>query len=889
MMSIPTIFKKIINRSLFSVSSQKGQSIIILAFAFLGLIALLGLALDLGLVYIERTRIKRAVDAATLAGVVELPNEEQAFIRAINYLDQNGYRLTNANGQPQINIYIRGCAHGEYLSSAAPGTTNELKNRGAVLTQTAHLYYPPGGVAVPDPVAEFTIDTRSYQGTDGDGNFYPDNQQCDVTKTPPLFGTAGKFHVQGEVPVQMNFMQFFGFGEVPVSDQSVAQNITQLDVSIVIDVSGSMQFDTICHGCYEEFDVGTTNWWDFNYGYTYPLYDTVNSRTPKTFIFPIPVDHLPAASFQSGGSAGVGSNTGQLCNGRDGNGSVSGTVSGSGGSATRRYIVMEAELYTKNNSIYDIDSREPGRGYWAVQHVNYRTVDRMFDSDKDGYETGATPILPSYTRNSWVSHHPYKAESREQIGTPGNPDYLAPMPFGHNYTLAEAQANQSPSLDYEFVTSSDWNGADTRVWARMQGETTIYWAVYTTSLGIAPAPDFNPLNPAPVGGVIQANRQTPSCTEYMYGGASSGCPWRWRELTDGSPTLPLTNTTKYTLRIWAGRVGLDIDQIVIGNANDIGIFGTSTNYDNGVTYPTNTKLKATPGSAFGEACNRCNPIYGQVIANPNNCLPPSDNGANKVSAKHLDAGGSYDLRRDQLYSDYQPIRGAKEALKRFITRLNPQFDQVGIVAYNNTTESRRSLDMRCLRSNPNDCYQGTTPISYTDVLRLIEKLPANGGTNIAQGMRDGLNLMGVTVDGVSRAGTLPALPANCAGTSCARGASAKRVMILMTDGVANVYPAGCSNEDLFTPNLSTSTGNTNTDTNNDNLNRARDCVIYYAQKAAKENIILYTIGLGNGVDVGILEKAAEVGKGQYFAAATPAQLDEIFGVILKSISVRLVE
>ena len=54
--------------------NEKGQSIIIITFAFLGLIAMLGLALDLGLVYIEQTRIKRAVDAATLAGVVELPS-----------------------------------------------------------------------------------------------------------------------------------------------------------------------------------------------------------------------------------------------------------------------------------------------------------------------------------------------------------------------------------------------------------------------------------------------------------------------------------------------------------------------------------------------------------------------------------------------------------------------------------------------------------------------------------------------------------------------------------------------------------------------------------------------------------------------------------------------
>ena len=74
-----------------ALRDQSGQSLVILAFAFLGLIAMLGLALDLGLVYIERVRIKRAVDAATLAGVVELRFEEDSFSRALEYLDLNGY------------------------------------------------------------------------------------------------------------------------------------------------------------------------------------------------------------------------------------------------------------------------------------------------------------------------------------------------------------------------------------------------------------------------------------------------------------------------------------------------------------------------------------------------------------------------------------------------------------------------------------------------------------------------------------------------------------------------------------------------------------------------------------------------------------------------------
>jgi len=54
---------------------------------------MLGLALDLGILYIERIHLKRAIDAATLAGVVELPNEEAAMARAIEYLRANSYDI----------------------------------------------------------------------------------------------------------------------------------------------------------------------------------------------------------------------------------------------------------------------------------------------------------------------------------------------------------------------------------------------------------------------------------------------------------------------------------------------------------------------------------------------------------------------------------------------------------------------------------------------------------------------------------------------------------------------------------------------------------------------------------------------------------------------------
>ncbi len=72
---------------------QRGQSIVLLAFAFIGLIALVGLAVDVGFVYARRSQLSAAVDAATLAGVVELTraqNEQQnALERAAEFLKAN--------------------------------------------------------------------------------------------------------------------------------------------------------------------------------------------------------------------------------------------------------------------------------------------------------------------------------------------------------------------------------------------------------------------------------------------------------------------------------------------------------------------------------------------------------------------------------------------------------------------------------------------------------------------------------------------------------------------------------------------------------------------------------------------------------------------------------
>jgi hypothetical protein len=862
MLFMSSVSQRIKNLLRVPVFDQKGQSIIIFVFAFLGLIAMLGLALDLGLVYIERTRIKRAVDAATLAAVVELPSEEKAMLRAINYLDENGYRLRSDAGQPQVNIYIRGCAHGGYLDTASP-----LQNRGADLSADPYLYFPPNGVPAGDPIAEFTIDTRSYQSRAPNGDPLPGNDPTLCSISPPstdILGTANKIHVDGTVPVGMNFMQFFGRREQPVSDESIAQNVTSLDVVVVFDMSGSMQFDTNGYGFYEPYGDGTTAWTTLNYGHDYPL---------ETFKNRIPTDHLPKGTMTSA-TGGVGNNEGKLCWQRDSNTVEYHTISGGGD--TRRYVVIEAELYSLNTSLLAGSFRQPGRGYWAVQHTNWRTIDRMMGTGGGSYSTDATPILPSYSRGSWVSHHPYVSWAIEDQ-----------VPFGHDYTLTEVRNGpfdtppglgplDVPSLEYDFVTAGDWDdGGDTSIWVRAQGQGNwgtgnrrIYWAVYDyTDLQTNAVNWETPSSaddPAALGsGQIERIRQDGSFGA-SYGGARAGS-WQWRELTGNSTRLDLENSHRYTLKIWAGGVGYDIDQIVIGNEHDTSF---TNNYGGGAT-----DLEATAGSAFRQACNRCNPIYGRTV-NQVECVSPTDNGnydtfmvPNGVTGRDLSDPGV-----NPLYSGYEPIRGSKEAVKRFIAKLDPQFDQVGLVSYSTNMPAAGRVEMRCRRYlSADQCFQGTNPISFTQVLNRLEILPPNGSTNMAGGMLRGLEALGIDATNMGAS-----FDNSCSTDTshCGRGGSARRVMIVMSDGVANQNPGGaCTSSNLYD-------GNAN-----------RDCVIYYGQIAGANNVTIYTIGLGNGVDEDLMTTVAELpgSNGEYFYAPSPAQLDGIFEAILQSISVRLIE
>jgi hypothetical protein len=79
---------------------EQGQAIVIIAFSMVALVLFAGLALDAATIYAGQTRLKRAIDAAALAAVVELPNEAAAEARTKQFMLGNGYDTNNSEVLP---------------------------------------------------------------------------------------------------------------------------------------------------------------------------------------------------------------------------------------------------------------------------------------------------------------------------------------------------------------------------------------------------------------------------------------------------------------------------------------------------------------------------------------------------------------------------------------------------------------------------------------------------------------------------------------------------------------------------------------------------------------------------------------------------------------------
>ncbi len=87
---------------------EAGQSIVIIALALVGMLAFVGIAVDVGFVFARQTQLQAAVDSAALAAVVELvqdtTNSTRANQKASQFLRTNGFNVTvgTALNPPQV-------------------------------------------------------------------------------------------------------------------------------------------------------------------------------------------------------------------------------------------------------------------------------------------------------------------------------------------------------------------------------------------------------------------------------------------------------------------------------------------------------------------------------------------------------------------------------------------------------------------------------------------------------------------------------------------------------------------------------------------------------------------------------------------------------------------
>ncbi len=197
-------------------TASRGQSFMIWAVAFLGLIGFVGFVVDTGLIYLHQIWLGQAVDAASLAAGYELPNIRAACARAVEYLEANGY-------------------------AAGPDFSFQI-----VYPEWPDAPDPPG-----DP-GMFMIDSVS-------DNILDPDDCASVTFDAKHTSMHFEVEISASQQISLMFMHLLGFGNIRVEAPSLAERSFIYDIVLILDRSGSMRFDT----CYQpRADYGCENRYD---------------------------------------------------------------------------------------------------------------------------------------------------------------------------------------------------------------------------------------------------------------------------------------------------------------------------------------------------------------------------------------------------------------------------------------------------------------------------------------------------------------------------------------------------------------------------------------------------------------------------------------------------
>ncbi len=165
--------------------SERGQVLVVVTIAMLALVAFVGLTVDVGLLYVEHGKLRRAVDAAALAASSE-------FRKGYHYPGQEHTNLVNA-------------------------AREFLKLNGYDPDDAEHPYTP-------------RVETCESALAAGDE---------DVAKILNCSSRGKKVWVEASTVMETSFLQVIGIREVPLRAQAVSE-AASLDVVLVIDTSESM-------------------------------------------------------------------------------------------------------------------------------------------------------------------------------------------------------------------------------------------------------------------------------------------------------------------------------------------------------------------------------------------------------------------------------------------------------------------------------------------------------------------------------------------------------------------------------------------------------------------------------------------------------------------------
>jgi hypothetical protein len=220
------------------------------------------------------------------------------------------------------------------------------------------------------------------------------------------------------------------------------------------------------------------------------------------------------------------------------------------------------------------------------------------------------------------------------------------------------------------------------------------------------------------------------------------------------------------------------------------------------------------------------------------------------SSDYCDMAARYARSASQV-GPHQPFDSALSNAQYFVSLFNPAYDKLGVARYSST----------------GTVVTGLTGGSYATLNSAIDGFPyPSGGTNIAHGISRGRSIVNGT-------GARP---------------NSVKIIVLLTDGAPTHYCSGQSSTSTTYGDsacTSTSSGNISSCTTTTGVTHA----INQAAVAQSQNIMVFTIGLGDGVIDCTLEDIAEAGGGEYYKAPTTAQLDEAFEAIAEKTHIGLTD